>query len=90
MSKFDTDNNAIMMAIIEAENRHPKPTDGPTSRFPVWDQPWVKINRMYGRAVAYTRSYGLIAWLDDTRVQHLEWFPADLIQRVSRSDWHGN
>lgn len=89
MNKFDPENTAILMAIIDAERRHPKPTDGPVQRFPVWKTPLVKVNEMYGRAYAWTRSYGLIGWRDDTGQQHYEWFPADLIKRVERSDWHG-
>lgn len=89
VNKFDPDSNAILMAIIDAEGRHPKPSDGPTHRFPIWDTPLVKVNKMYGKAVAYTRSYGLIDWNDDAGSHHMEWFPADLIQRVGREDWHG-
>ncbi|GAA5229284.1 hypothetical protein GCM10025779_00970 [Arthrobacter cryoconiti] len=78
-----------MIAIVDAESRHPKPSDGDTVRFPAWDQPYVKASRTYGRAVAYTRTYGLIFWLDDSNGKHFEWFPADMIQRVTRDDWHG-
>lgn len=33
MNKFDPDSTAILMAIIDAEGRYPKPGDGPTQRF---------------------------------------------------------
>ena len=89
VNKFDPENSAILMAIIDAEGRHPKPTDGPTHRFSVWNTPLVKVNEMYGCAYAWTKSYGLIGWRDDTGRQHFEWFPAGLIKRVERSDWHG-
>lgn len=90
MNKYDSENNATMMAIIDAERRHPKPSDGQTHRFPHWDQPLVQVNAMYGRAIAYTHSYGLISWVDASRSKHVEWFPADLIKRVSRENWHGH
>lgn len=89
VNKFDPDSNAILMAIIDAEKRHPKPSDGQTQRFPIWNKPLVKVRTMYGHAFGYTRSYGLIGWWDNTGKHHMEWFPADLIQRVKRADWHG-
>lgn len=89
VNKFDPDSNAVLMSIIDAETRHPKPSDGQTQRFPIWNKPLVKVRAMYGHAFGYTRSYGLIGWWDDTGTHHLEWFPADLIQRVKREDWHG-
>ncbi|WP_133159122.1 hypothetical protein [Arthrobacter glacialis] len=89
MNKFDPDSTEIMLAIIEAEARHPDPGDGPVTRFSIWAKPWVKVGDVYGRAAAYTHSYGLVAWWDETKTHHLEWFPANQIKRVARSDWHG-
>lgn len=90
VNKFDPENGAVLMAIIDAEARHPKPGDGPTHRFPIWDKPLVKVNTMYGHAYGYTRSYGLVGWWDGKGAHHMEWIAADLIQRVKRSDWHGH
>jgi len=36
--------------------------------------PLVEVDGLYGQAVAYTRSYGLITWRDSDRVQRMEWF----------------
>lgn len=47
------------------------------------------MNTIYGHAFGYTHSYGLIGWWDNTGKHHMEWFPADLIQRVKRADWNG-
>ncbi|MCQ9162958.1 hypothetical protein [Arthrobacter sp. STN4] len=77
------------MSIVDAEDRHPKLADGPTRRLPVWEMPLVNVGEVYGRAVAYTRSFGLISWRDDASGQRMEWFPADAIHRVERSDRHG-
>lgn len=90
VNKFDPDSTITIMAIIAAEDRHPDKTDGAPTRFSLWDQPFVKVGELYGRAVEYTRSYGLIAWWDESKVYHLEWFPAAQISRVTRKDWHGN
>lgn len=89
VNKFDSENNAILMAIIDGEGRHPKPTDGPANRFPVWNTPLVKVGEIYGHAYAWTRSYGLVGWRDEARGQHFEWFPGVLIKQVERGDWHG-
>lgn len=61
VNKFDPDTNAILMAIIDTEARHPKPGDGPTHRFPIWDKPLVKVNSMYGHAYGYTAPTGSLA-----------------------------
>lgn len=90
VNKFDPDATLFLMAIADAEDRHPDRSDGPPTRFSIWDQPLVKVRDVYGRAVEYTPSYGLIAWWDDAKAQHLEWFPAGQINRVASKDWHGN
>lgn len=48
------------MQIIAAEDRHPDRSDGRPHSFPVWKRPLVKVGDLYGRAMAYTRTYGLI------------------------------
>lgn len=78
------------MEIIAAEERHPDPTDGNPQRFSPWDKPLVKVGEIFGTAVEYTRSYGLIEWHEPDRASRVEWFPASDIKRVDRADWHGN
>lgn len=78
-----------MIATADAEERHPDPSDGPQTRFNIWNKPLVRVGIVYGHAFAYTRSYGLIGWWDVEGKHHLEWFPANEIQRVKRSEWHG-
>jgi hypothetical protein len=87
LNKFDPDSK--LMDIIAAEDRHPDRTDGEPRRFPIWDKPLVKVGDLYGRAVEYTRSYGLIEWYEPDRTYRLEWFPASQIERVERKNWHG-
>jgi hypothetical protein len=77
------------MEIVAASDRHPDPGDGEPKRFSPWQQPRVQVGDLYGTAVAYTRSYGLIAWYAEDRSYRLEWFPATQIKRVDDKDWHG-
>nr|WP_218063390.1 hypothetical protein [Arthrobacter sp. SDTb3-6] len=77
------------MEIVAAEDRHPDRSDGKPQRFSPWQQPLVKVGYLYGKAVAYTRSYGLVEWYDPDRTYRIEWFPADQIMRVERAVWHG-
>lgn len=87
MNKFDPDSK--LMEIVAASDRHPDLSDGEPQRFSPWQQPLVKVGELYGTAVAYTRSYGLVAWYEPGRTYRLEWFPAAQIKRVDRQDWHG-
>ncbi|AIY03021.1 hypothetical protein ART_3422 [Arthrobacter sp. PAMC 25486] len=82
MNKFDPDSSALMMAIIDAERKHPKQEELPTVRFPAWKQPQIKFNGQAGVAVGWTRSYGLVQFVDSGGEQRLEWVAAGLIKRV--------
>ena len=82
MNKFDPDGHAILMAIIEAESRHPEPGDGAMQRFSIWQQPRVVVNGLEARAVAYTRRFGLLSWQEADGTRRTEWFPAELIKRL--------
>jgi len=59
VNKFDQDSK--LMDIVAAFGHHPDPSDGEPRRFPPWQQPLVRVGDLYGAAVAYTRSYGLVA-----------------------------
>jgi hypothetical protein len=87
VNKFDKDSE--LMTIIAAEDRHPDHSDGTPHRFPIWKKPVVKVGDIYGQAVEYTRSYGLVEWYELDRTYRLEWFPAAQIKRVEQQDWHG-
>lgn len=87
MNRLDPDSK--LMEIVAAEDRHPDPSDGEPRRFFLWQQPLVTVGELHGTAVAYTRSYGLVAWYEPDRTRRLELFPASQIKRVERKDWHG-
>ena len=95
MDKFDQNSrlktqDLRLKNIIATEDRHPDRNDWEPHRFSIWDKPLVKVSVHYGKATAYTRSYGLIEWLEPDRTYRLQWFPAAQIKRVKPEDWHGN
>lgn len=81
MIKFDNDNFQTQLAIDDACARHPDKSDGPVKRFGVFAQPDVTVERITGKALAWTPNYGLITWTDTKGLAHMEWFPAELIAR---------
>ncbi|MFF2840533.1 hypothetical protein [Paenarthrobacter sp. NPDC057981] len=87
--KQDSAAFARMMAQLDADSKHPKPDDGKIIEMALGKQPLVRINEIYGRAIKYTRSYGLIEWVDDQRVYHVQWFPAGQVKRVDAESWRG-
>lgn len=87
--KQDSTAFARMMAQTSADDKHPKPDDGKIIEMEVGNQPLVRVNEIYGRAIKYTRSYGLIEWIDDQRVYHVQWFPAGQVKRVDQEAWRG-
>lgn len=78
-----------MMARVDAESNHPKPDDGKIMEFPRTEVPLVRVGEIYGRAISYTRTYGLIEWMDEQRNYQVEWFPAGQIKRVDQESWRG-
>lgn len=78
-----------MMAQTAADDKHPKPDDGKIVEMEVGSQPLVRVSEIYGRAIKYTRSYGLVEWVDDQRVYHVQWFPAGQVKRVDDESWRG-
>ncbi|MGO4246181.1 hypothetical protein VUN82_09815 [Micrococcaceae bacterium Sec5.1] len=87
--KQDSNAFARMMAQTDADNKHPKPDDGQIMELPANEQPLVRVSEIYGRAIKYTRTYGLVEWVDDQRVYHVQWFPAGQVKRVDRDSWRG-
>lgn len=83
MIKFDNDNFQTQMAIDDACERHPDKSDGPVKRFGVFAQPDVTVEQITGKALAWTPSYGLVAWNDSKGLQHMEWFQAGIIYRIA-------
>ena len=78
-----------MMAQVNAESNHPKPDDGKIMEFAAGTAPLVRVGEIYGRAIRYTRTYGLVEWTDEQRNYQVEWFPATQIKRVDAESWRG-
>ncbi|WP_419202327.1 hypothetical protein [Paenarthrobacter nitroguajacolicus] len=87
--KQDSTAFARMMAQIDADNSHPKPDDGQITELEPGSQPLVRVGEIYGRAIKYTRTFGLVEWVDDRRDYHVEWFPAGQVRRVDLESWRG-
>ena len=82
VNKIDPTSVAAMLALDAAMDDHPDPSDGPMQRFSVWAEPHVLVGDCRGRAVAYTRSYGLIRMSDSDGTTVLEWHRATDNKRV--------
>ncbi|BCW78864.1 hypothetical protein [Arthrobacter sp. NicSoilC5] len=89
MIKHDEGGFDRMMARLNAESKHPKPDDGKIMEFPGGEMPLVRAGEIYGRAIRYTRTYGLIEWVDEQRNYQVEWLPARQIKRVDKESWSG-
>jgi hypothetical protein len=50
----------------------------------------VCVNGIYGKAVAWSHSYGLIEWLDVSGKYHLGWAQSASIKRVTAEEWKGS
>lgn len=47
------------------------------------------VNGIYGKAVAWSRNYGLVEWLDASGTYHLGWAQSANIKRVTAEEWKG-
>ena len=44
---------------------------------------------IYGKAVGWTHTYGLIEWLDSSGKYHMGWAHSSSIKRVTPEEWKG-
>lgn len=89
VNKFDPSGFMRMMTRAEAESRTPADDDTPVAFFPIGHQPLVQIDIIYGRALAYTRYYGLVEWIEGNDYK-CEWIEAPRIKRVGAEAWEGS
>lgn len=78
-----------MMARLDADKIRPMDDNSPIRDFPKYGRPLVCVNGIYGKAVAWSQSYGLIEWLDVSGKYHLGWAQSSSIKRVSAEEWKG-
>lgn len=78
-----------MIARADADRIRPMDDPSPIRDFPKFSRPLVQVGEIYGKAVAWSNSYGLIEWLDGSGKYHLGWAQSGNIKRVSAEEWKG-
>lgn len=78
-----------MVARSDADKTRPMDDSSAIRDFPRYGRPLVCVNGIYGKAVAWSHSYGLIEWLDVSGKYHLGWAQSASIKRVSAEEWNG-
>ena len=79
-----------MMARMDADKTRPIDDPAPVRDFPKYGRPLVYVSGIYGKAVAWTRTYGLIEWLDPSGKYHMGWAHSSSIKRVTPEEWKGS
>ena len=78
-----------MMARLDADKVRPMDDSSPIRDFPKYGRPLVQVGAIFGKAVAWSNSYGLIEWLDSSGNYHLGWAQSASIKRASAEEWKG-
>jgi hypothetical protein len=78
-----------VMARLDADKCRPMDDASLIRDFPKYGRPLVCVNGIYGKAVAWSHSYGLIEWLDASGKYHLGWAHSASIKRVTAQEWKG-
>jgi hypothetical protein len=78
-----------IMARMDADKVRPMDDNSPIRDFPKYGRPLVQVGSIYGKAVAWSNSYGLIEWLDVSGKYHLGWAQSSSIKRVTAEEWKG-
>ena len=79
-----------MFVRMRAEEGRPIDDPSPMREFPKYGRPMVCVGGIYGKAVGWTRSYGLIEWLDASGSYRVGWAHWSNIKRVKPEDWKGS
>lgn len=78
-----------LVARLDADKTRPMDDSSPIRDFPKYGRPLVQVGGIYGKAVAWSNSYGLIEWLDVSGNYHLRWAQSANIKRVPAEQWKG-
>jgi hypothetical protein len=78
-----------MIARADADKGRPIDDPSPIRDFPKFGRPLVCVGGIYGKAVAWTRSYGLIEWMDASGHYQMGWAQSANIKRVTPEEWKG-
>ncbi|WLQ05059.1 hypothetical protein [Arthrobacter oryzae] len=79
-----------MMVRLDTDKVRPMDDSSPIRDLPKYGRPLVCVNGIYGKAAAWSHSYGLMEWLDVSGTYHLGWAQSASIKRVSVEDWKGS
>lgn len=79
-----------VIARMDADKVRPIDDTSPIRDFPKYGRPLVQVGSIYGKAVAWSRTYGLIEWLDASGKYHLGWAHSTSIKRVTEEEWNGS
>jgi hypothetical protein len=79
-----------VIARMDADKVRPIDDTSPIRDFPKYGRPLVQVGSIYGKAVAWSRTYGLIEWLDASGKYHLGWAHSASIKRVTEEEWTGS
>ena len=61
------------MTRMDAEANRPIDDPAPIRNFPKYGRPLVYVSGIYGKAVGWTHTYGLIEWLNSSGKYHMGW-----------------
>lgn len=78
-----------MIARSDADKSHPMDDTSPIRDFPKFNRPLVQVGGIYGKAVAWSDSYGLVEWLDGEGKYCIGWAQSTSIKRVAAEEWKG-
>ncbi|MGN7201409.1 hypothetical protein [Arthrobacter sp. SAFR-044] len=78
-----------MIARSDADKSHPIDDTSPIRDFPKFNCFLVQVGSIYGKAVAWSDSYGLIEWLDASSKYRIGWAHSTSIKRVPAEEWKG-
>lgn len=78
-----------MFVRIHAEESRPIDDPAPIRELPKYGRPLVYVGGIYGKAVGWTRNYGLIEWLDPSGKHHVGWAHSSSIERVKPEECKG-
>jgi hypothetical protein len=79
-----------MLARLDADKVRPMDDTSMIHNFPKYGRPLVQVGSIYGKAVAWSHSYGLIEWLDASGKYHMGWAHSSAIERVAAEEWKGS
>jgi hypothetical protein len=79
-----------MMARTDTYKSRPTDDQAPIREFPRFGRPLMCVGGIYGKAVGWRQSYGLIEWLDSSGKYRMGWAHSSSIKRVTPKERKGS